>query len=312
MIDKMLENLDGNSWEDLCQKCYKYRYNMENYREVPAKSQGDGGIEGFTSTGIVNQCYFPQGDYDDEKYYVNLRDKMTADISKMLKPKYKKVLESIGVPKIKEWHFLIPKYRDKRILAHATNKTKEVRNMVKKDNSLKDYIDEKFQIIVQDAYNLSKEIYHLYRVDALNKKMSLNVEELTCDWDKCTSEKRMAISNKIRATIKNEEQRKKFIDFYISAYLKGIELMNSLSESYKELYASLQITINSYKQKAEHLTGFNSDVSRNSEIFLDIVNEFKDTLKNEYNYVDDASIDEICYDLVGTWLADCSLWFVSE
>lgn len=312
MIDKMLENLDGNSWESLCQKCYKYRYNAENYREIPAKSQGDGGIEGFTSTGIVNQCYFPQGNYDDEKYYNYLRDKMSEDIGKMLKPKYKKVLQSIGVPKIKEWHFLIPKYRDKRILEHATNKTNEVRSKVKIDTSLKDYIDEEFQIIVQDAYNLSKEIYHLYRVDAVNKKISLNVEELTCDWDKCTSEKRMAISNKVKATIKNEKQREKFIDFYSLAYLKGIELMNSLSESYKELYANLQITINSYKKRAEHLTGFNSDASKNSEIFLNIIDEFRDTLKKEFDYVDDTSIDEICYDLIGAWLADCSLWFVME
>lgn len=312
MIDKMLEKLDGKSWEDLCQKCYKYRYNTENYREVPAKYQGDGGIEGFTSTGIVNQCYFPEGNYDDNKYYSLLRDKMTEDTNKMLKSDYKKVLMSLGVPPIKEWHFLIPKYMDKRILTHATKRSREIRNKVKIDSSLREYIDENFQIIVQDAHNLSREIYNLQRVNALSQKINFSLDDNDINWDDCNSEKKIAITNKINATIKNEIQRKKFISMYISAYLKGIELMNKLSESHKELYANLQITINSYKKRAEHITAFNSDVSKNNEVFLKIVNEFRNELKEQYNYVDDSSIDEICYDLIGTWLADCSLWFVME
>lgn len=312
MIDNMLNNMDGNSWEALCQKCYKYRYNTQNYREIPAISQGDGGIEGFTSTGIVNQCYFPERDYDDNTHYERLRDKMTSDISKLLDPSYKKVLMSLGVPLIKEWHFLIPEYKDKRILAHAKAKTREVQKKVAEESSLKEYIDENFQIIVQDAHNLSYEIYHLYRADAINKKMSFNVDDLSIDWNDCTSGKKEAITTKISATLKNETLRDKYISFYILAYLKGIELMNKLSESYKELYADLQIFANSFKKIAEHRTSFNSDPSKNSEIFLQIIDEFRSTLKAEYSYLDEKSIDEICYDLIGAWLADCSLWFVTE
>lgn len=312
MIDKMLEELDGNSWEELCQKCYKYRYNTENYREVPAKYLGDGGIEGFTSTGIVNQCYFPEGCYDDNKYYSCLREKITTDTNKMLEPRYKKILISLGVPPIKEWHFLIPKYRDKRILEHATKISQKIRDKVKNDLSLKEYIDENFQIIVQDAHNLSKEIYNLQRVNALSQKINFSLEDENIDWNNCASEKRIAITKKISATIKNEVQREKFISMYVTAYLKGIVLMNKISESHKELYADLQITINSYKKRAEHITGFNADISKNNEIFLDIVNGFRNELKESYTNIDDTTIDEICYDLIGTWLADCSLWFVME
>lgn len=312
MIDKMLEELDGNSWEKLCQKCYKYRYNTENYREVPAKYLGDGGIEGFTSTGIVNQCYFPEGSYDDEKYYSYLRRKINDDTNKMINPNYKKVLISLGVPPIKEWHFLIPKYRDRRILTYAAEKSCEIRDKVKNDLSLKEYIDENFQIIVQDAHNLSKEIYNLQRVNALSQKINFSLDDEDIDWNNCDSEKRVAITKKISATIKNEVQREKFISMYVTAYLKGIVLMNKISESHKELYADLQITINSYKKRAEHITGFNADISKNNEIFLNIVNGFRSELKETYTNIDDTTIDEICYDLIGTWLADCSLWLVME
>ena len=312
MIDKLLKDMDGNSWEELCQKCYKYRYNTSNYREVPAKSKGDAGIEGFNDLGIVLQCYFPERDYDDKSYYEHIRDKMTTDIGKMLKPNYKEVLKSLGVPIIKKWHFLIPNYRDKDILIHAENKANEVRNIIKANPDLYDYIDQDFKIIVQDAENLSYEIYHLFLANAFNKKINFSLEELNVNWEDCPSEKVQAITSKIRATFKNELHVQKIVQFYATAYLKGLELMNKLSESYKELYASLQIMINSYKKRAEQKTALNADASHNADLFMDILNSFRSELKSEFSHIDDASIDEVCYDLIGTWLADCSLWFVTE
>ena len=46
--------LDGDSWESICQSCYRMRYRDEHYTEIPAVHKGDAGIEGFTRNGIVN------------------------------------------------------------------------------------------------------------------------------------------------------------------------------------------------------------------------------------------------------------------
>ena len=52
--------MNGNNWEDLCVKCYRIRYQNDNYTAIPATNGGDAGIEGFTNKGIVHQCYCPE------------------------------------------------------------------------------------------------------------------------------------------------------------------------------------------------------------------------------------------------------------
>ena len=77
--------LDGDSWERLCNACYRDRYKEFHYTEIPAAYQGDAGIEGFTTNGIVTQCYAPEKEFTDNELYNHLRDKMTADINKLKK-----------------------------------------------------------------------------------------------------------------------------------------------------------------------------------------------------------------------------------
>ena len=60
ILDCLDSNLDGDSWEELCDMCYRKRYQNDNYQKIPAARSGDAGIEGFTARGIVYQCYWIQ------------------------------------------------------------------------------------------------------------------------------------------------------------------------------------------------------------------------------------------------------------
>lgn len=71
ILDFFEGKLDGDAWENLCQACYRIRYQQQHYTEIPAIHGGDAGIEGFTRNGIVNQCYCPERDYSDEDLYIN-------------------------------------------------------------------------------------------------------------------------------------------------------------------------------------------------------------------------------------------------
>lgn len=42
--------MNGNAWEDLCVKCYRIRYQNENYTYIPAAQGGDAGIRGLPKT----------------------------------------------------------------------------------------------------------------------------------------------------------------------------------------------------------------------------------------------------------------------
>lgn len=76
--------MTGNAWEELCVKCYRLRYQREHYTAIPAVQGGDAGIEGFTHSGIVHQCYCPERIYSDNELYTHQRDKLTADIEKLM------------------------------------------------------------------------------------------------------------------------------------------------------------------------------------------------------------------------------------
>ena len=76
--------MNGDAWEELCVSCYRLKYQTQNYTAIPAVHGGDAGIEGFTCNGIVHQCYCPEREYDDKELYEHQRDKLTADIEKLM------------------------------------------------------------------------------------------------------------------------------------------------------------------------------------------------------------------------------------
>ena len=150
--------MNGNAWEELCVMCYRMRYQNEHYTPISAAQGGDGGIEGFTQNGIVHQCYCPEKDYSDEDNYTHMRDKMTKDIGKLLKPDYIKKLKEWGVPPIKEWHFVIPEQKDSRIVKHAETKRKEVLAAKKANSTVYTNIDDDFKVIIKCAEDFLLEI----------------------------------------------------------------------------------------------------------------------------------------------------------
>ena len=76
--------MNGDAWEELCVSCYRLKYQTQNYTAIPAVHGGDAGIEGFTCNGIVHQCYCPERSYSDSELYDHQRDKLSADIKKLM------------------------------------------------------------------------------------------------------------------------------------------------------------------------------------------------------------------------------------
>lgn len=82
MLKTKYGNFDGNIWEEFSQACLTLKYEKEKYQGLPAW-QGDMGIEGYTRTGIVFQCYCPDEEYDPAILYEKQRDKVTTDLKKL-------------------------------------------------------------------------------------------------------------------------------------------------------------------------------------------------------------------------------------
>lgn len=314
ILDFLGDGLDGDSWESLCQSCYRIRYQSDHYTEIPATYEGDAGIEGFTQTGVVIQCYCPEKNFSDNDLHSHLRDKMTKDIGKLLDKAYQKRLKELGVPTIHEWHFVVPEYKDARIIKHAETKKQEVLQRKKDNPSQYDYIGDDFSIIIKQAEDFNLEIARIYRKSITDHKLNLNIRKIKdIDWDECPSEKADNIRRKVKAIMNcdndNDKSLNQMVNIYIKSYIEGILIFRELEISYTEIYEEVYSLEQAYKKQVEIKTCMNPDKSLHNSIFNEILNDFEKKLKETCPYFDASSIINLKIDIISGWLADCSMMF---
>ena len=310
-----LNDMDGDRWERLCDSCYRQRYQQENFQKILSVHGGDCGIEGFTKTGIVYQCYFPERGYSDNELHEHLRNKMTKDLGKLVIPTNIQKLKNLGVILIKEWHFVIPYYRDHRILSHANAKRTEILNEKRKNSQHYKHIDDCFDIIVKTGEDMKLEISRAVRSRLIDEKIDfLGIENSLTSWMECESEKVQNIRRKIKAVMNHVPEDdlgyQGVVESYCEAYVKGLGILDKLKTGYPEIYEEIYKLEQAYKRDVAIETNINRDHTINSEILIKISNEFKDQLRKQCSdYISESSIIELSRDLIGGWLADCSMQF---
>lgn len=302
------QELDPERWEKLIDKLYRIKYKDEGYQYIPARDDGDCGIEGYTETGIVYQCYFPEGEYSPKDLYTKLRDKMTKDLGKIEKNIDK--LKELGIVNIKEWHFVTPKYEDRNILKHANIKEKELLN--KKREGIIPIIDENFKIYIKTLDDFVSEIAVLVKTSNDYKFILPNITKI--DFSSCDSEKKENISRKIKILRNNldDEKTKKLVNTYVEFYLKGIQVLNEIRLHSPELYEEIINIENAYRINMEIKCDSNIDNNMNQGLFREILEDFEKKLTEQLGSVlSYKDIGELKQEIIGKWLADCPLDFVN-
>jgi len=216
-------------------------YQNDHYTHISAAHGGDGGIEGFTQSGVVHQCYCPEKEYSYEENYKHLRDKMTKDIGKLQKPDYIKRLREWGVPPIIEWHFVIPEQKDSRIVKHAETKRQEVL-AAKGVNQSFTHIHDDFKVIIKCADDFILEISRIIRTNLTDMKLNLSIRHTDSpDWSKCDSNKVENIRRKIKAVMQtdSDERINTLVTTFVESYISGLDILNDLRLSIPDFYAEL-------------------------------------------------------------------------
>lgn len=315
ILDLLDSKLDGVLWEDLMTKCYKMVYKANHYTTVPAKHKGDCGIEGFTNNGIVTQCYYPQDEnMSDNDLFEHLRDKMTADINKLIDRKNALELQGLGIKKICEWHFLIVKYPDKRIIQHAAKKVKEVLLAKSSDPEFYDYICEKFSIYIKVPDDFFIELSQIIRSDLKQYRINLKLKiKSKIDWSQEDNEKIENVQNKIIAInpelINDPESLNELLDMYMKFYIEGIEMLELIGEHFPDIRKDLTDLISSFRKQVRKKTLMNTDFTINHIIFEELGNKFQQSLEKDFSYLNSSTISDLRESIIAFWLADCSLKF---
>ncbi|KKK35696.1 hypothetical protein WN59_02405 [Salinicoccus sediminis] len=307
--------LDGNRWETLCLDICRIIYKEEYFHEVPAHYKGDGGIEGFTKSklGVVIQCYCPDDpNLDHNKLYESQRDKVTKDIQKIIDNHG--ILKKIGVAKITRWIFMVPEYKDKRILEHCQNKQRMI--LKAKENNPKDleYISEDFQVHIKVAADFKTEIARLIRTEITDVKLDIpELEEESINWETLDSEKSKNVSRKMKAisstTEENPERSRKLIDYHIKRYIFGKTTLEKLSNEYPDIWNDVMKIERVFKNKVKEKTLLSYNHEMNLKTYNALSDEFEESLNVELKYLTTETSMMLAQSIISSWLADCHMEF---
>jgi len=297
----------GSSWEEFCQLCFKLKYESEGYQEMPAW-QGDYGIEGFTRTGKVFQCYCPDTDYPPDKLYEEQRDKITKDLNKLIQ--YEMQLSSyLKSIKIKEWIFVTPEYKKKDLVKHCQDKAIEYRS---KSCSI---LDNSFDVLVHDIGFYTAQIpivkgYKQRKVD-INPKESTSDSDIT-DWK---AQQIPYVENAIRKHGLRFDSNAKSLEIKVNTltqhsiadFLNGNILIRQWQEYYQEDYERFIRLVSEFEKKVIEKCMFGH--LNNNELYNEIQSELKEKLKTTFQILDPLMVDRLSNQVMADWILRCPIDF---
>lgn len=294
----------GEEWQELCDKALHLKFNNEGYQKVADTSNGDCGIEGFTRTGKVFQCYFPEGNYDTKTLTEKTQDKINKDLKKLTT--YQKDLSSIlGDVKIKEWILLTSEIRDKKLLPYCNKK----KDTVKKAKDRPTFIDEKFDILIYDQDYFSIEFASLAATG--NVKIDLYSTPADLKYDDINSELVDNLKRKLYAVFSNPKDADDTIQEYLESYSKGIAQRNKLQISNPTYYDEFNNTFNS--QEREIKIKCRKDSTNNNELFYQILDDFENKVRTRLSGTfTEETIDDLKNFMISDWLMRCPMNFVKK
>lgn len=311
-IENIAGGVDSTKWEDMCIQAYIIKYADYNFIEVPARNQGDGGIEGFTKTGkgIAIQCYYPENDFNYSELYTHQRDKITKDIKKLLdKDNATKNLKHMGIKPIKEWHFLVPTYSNKELIKHAENKSKEVRDKIKTNGDLYDYLDKDFTICLCTEKHIAEYLTDLILIN--NSSLSLNiafVDENKIDWASTNNNIKDNMYRKIKKLGKPQSEEQ-LMDRFMKGYVSGIDELVKISEYSNKIYVQILNLISEYTSEVEIESLMDSGGMIPFDRYKELNAKFLQRVNDELPFLTVTSKERLTRQVISKWLGDCPLDF---
>ncbi|WP_280169334.1 hypothetical protein [Priestia megaterium] len=300
---------DGDSWELFSQKCLKIRYWDDGYQPIEAHFGGDLGIEGYTRSGIVFQCYCPDENYDPDPLYEHQRDKITADLKKLITYK-EQLIKYLGGIKIKKWIFLTPRYIKKDILLHCNKKRDEYRSKKLV------HLDEEFDVLIQDIDFFAEEMRVV--LEMTKKRISIEGEDINDqkvhDWSQSNNSGVTNTIRKITATFPSFQGEKinskvmKLVDKRINEYLKGGSVLARLEKTFPDQFEKFIKVIDDIETDIEDLCMYPCE--NNQKLFGEIQDIVEQRLKGEFGEVfDSVMLSQLKRRVISDWLMRCPIDF---
>ncbi len=295
---------DGNSWEADVKRWLRLKY-PNDFQEIPATDKGDAGIEGYCiCDSLVYQCYAALANLDTKSLYESQRQKLTDDIGKFVQNKAKLLKVLPRRFRVRRYCFVVPEFRSRELVAHANNKSEEVRV------AGLDYVAHDFAILVQKKADYEQQ--QREEQARLLRKLNLDLEdvekEAVLEWVVGNNAGVQNLDRKIRTFTgftENkdiEKQREYWIERKICTDNALEKLRSRTPEAWEKLWE--------VKRARERLLGREySTAGSKSENVATISDKLASDMITRVPNLEQVGAETLAEGLVGGWLQDCKLDF---
>jgi hypothetical protein len=293
----------SDEWQHLIVQLLKIRYPLGEFIEVPDTTNGDCGIEGFVRSGIAFQCYAAEEPSETAALTTKQKAKITKDLGKLHDNAL--ALQSIlGATQLNRWVFIVPRWEDKSLIAHAEKKANEIRALglshIKCDFAP--------AIATGDDFVIERTKLTISGRDSLRIIFS-EVDPSQCqDWADGNDELVANLDRKALAICHgNIGGARKLRGELIKHHLQGKNALEKLRSQYPELYE----TAFRAKQDKEKFLAVESLIpdSLPPQKMKETLRGLQDELAKNLPGMADLTITQLVHEAVSDWLLRCPLDF---
>ncbi|EKN3949859.1 hypothetical protein FG465_000062 [Yersinia enterocolitica] len=290
------------AWENYFKDIVRLHYKPANYFDVPDKHVGDFGIECFTHSGHVFQCYLPEQSSDIAKLVTAQKKKINSDIKKITVDNVAECQKLFGELKVTRWILATPFHESARLAQFCAEKSLDVRNLNVP------YIDKEFQIMVHTERDYPQESFSLKKTNY----------QLSLDLDSVTSEKALAWIDINSTFLEKLDLKLPKIDpskvverknFLIQKYLDYQNLLELLKNDWIDIY---QVIFRCIQNREDNLVGqfmLSPDSTLPSHVMKEEINQLKIDITDEIKTLKGTDLEKITWGVISDWLIRCPLDF---
>lgn len=291
-------------WENYFKDIIRLHYQPSNYRDVPDKHVGDFGIECYTLSGHVFQCYLPSQISDIKKLVDAQRQKINDDIKKFTLTNVSELKKLFGGIEISRW-ILATSANESAVLAQfCAQKSIDVRAMGIS------YISSDFEILIHTDKEYPVEVGYLLRE---NYQLSFNFtnasSETVVRWISENSEFLSKLDMKVPKIEREVERLVVLRNFIIQKYLDYQNLMDLLRQDWPEIYSKI---FNCIQNRENSLIGrflLGASAMLPSDVIKEEMMKLNNNILDEVKSFKGADLEKIQWGVISDWLIRCPLDF---
>ncbi|CAI2086393.1 TPA: hypothetical protein ACN7G2_002989 [Klebsiella pneumoniae] len=297
-------NSDPKAWEQYFKSIVRLHYKPANFCDMPDSQNGDFGIECYTLSGHVFQCYLPEQSSDVEKLVKSQRRKINTDILKFT-TKYREDLELLfGDTKISRWILATPYSKSSKLTQYCTQKSLRVRALGLP------YVSNDFQILVKTDSDYITERALLRRT---NFQLNLELDNSTVENAVSFINENVDFLDKLNLKLPkidpSESAQESYRHFLIQKYLDYQNLLDELKQNWVDIY---QVVYKCIQQRETNLVGLSmlsSSGTQPGEKMLKQMEALKSDIEKEIPTFKGSDLEKINWGVISDWLIRCPLDF---